>query len=150
MLKHSYNYQGVESRIILRISRAIIDFLGKIYVDNTGLIITRMEFRTRSDTLEGLRTVAWAWALSLNATSGMISLEKSQRDTLGRLASGDMPHNWICQWKLHSQTAPRLQSVKGRSQQEIRHWWCALPLTEMMTSTWPRMSTGKSGSGLPR
>ncbi len=59
------------------ISGAIIDFLGKIYVDDMGSIITWPEFRTPSDTLEGLRTAAWAWASSLQATGGAINPGKS-------------------------------------------------------------------------
>jgi hypothetical protein len=41
-------------------SGAIIDFLGKIYVDDTDLIITRPEFDTALHTQEGLHAAAWA------------------------------------------------------------------------------------------
>jgi hypothetical protein len=78
VLMHSYHWQGFGSWIILPISGASIDFLSKIYADNTDLIITRPKFRTPSDMLEGLCMAAWAWASSLNATGGAINPEKSQ------------------------------------------------------------------------
>jgi hypothetical protein len=72
VLMHCYKQQGFGSRIILLMSSAIIDFLGKIYVDDTNLIITRPEFTTKSATQEGLHTAAWAWASGLNAMGGAI------------------------------------------------------------------------------
>ncbi len=61
----------------MSISGQIIDFLGEIYVDNMDLIITRLKYSTPLDTLEGLHTVAWAWASSLHAASGVINPKKS-------------------------------------------------------------------------
>jgi hypothetical protein len=78
VLMHSYNWQGFGSRIILPISGSVIDFLSGIYVNDTDLIITRPEFRTMLDTLEGLRMAAWAWASSLNATGRAINPKKSR------------------------------------------------------------------------
>ncbi len=37
----------------------------------------RLEFRTPLDTLEGLRSAAWAWASSLNVTGSLINPAKS-------------------------------------------------------------------------
>jgi hypothetical protein len=79
VLMHCYEHQGFGSRIISPISGAIIDFLGEIYVNDMGLIITRPEFMTEKETQEGLRRAAWAWAYGLNATGGAINPEKSCR-----------------------------------------------------------------------
>jgi hypothetical protein len=70
---HCHQCQGFGSRIISPISGAIIDFLGEIYVDDTGLIITRPEFNTALRSQEGLCNAAWAWASGLNATGGAIN-----------------------------------------------------------------------------
>jgi hypothetical protein len=77
VLMHCYKRQGFGSRIISPISGAIIDFLGEIYVNDMGLIITRPEFMTEKETQEGLRRAAWAWAYGLNATGGAINPEKN-------------------------------------------------------------------------
>jgi hypothetical protein len=150
---HSHNWQGFGSRIILPISGAIIDFLGKIYVDNTDSIITCPEFKTLLDMLEGIRTAAWAWASSLNATSGAINLKKRcwihegytwKNDIWGYATQPDLPMEIPlpdCSWP---------QSVTGRSQQQRRHWGCGPLWMGMTTSTWPKMSMSESGSGLPR
>ncbi len=51
----------------------MIDFFGEIYVDNTDLIITRLEFTMAQETQDGLNSrtkdAAWARALGLNARS---------------------------------------------------------------------------------
>jgi hypothetical protein len=72
-----YKRQGFGSRIISPISRAIIDFLGEIYVDNTDLIITRPEMVTPSDTQVGLKDAAGTWASWINASGGAINPKKS-------------------------------------------------------------------------
>jgi hypothetical protein len=77
ILMHCYQRQGFGSCIISPISRAIINFLGEIYVDDTDLIITRPEFDTASCAQEGLCNAAWAWALDLNATGRAINPEMS-------------------------------------------------------------------------
>jgi hypothetical protein len=77
VLMHSCSWQGFGSRIILPISGAIIDFLGKMYVDDTDLIIMQPKFRAPLDMLKGLCTAAWAWASSLNAAGGAINPQKS-------------------------------------------------------------------------
>ncbi len=74
---HCYRHQGFGLRIISPIIGAIINFLGEIYVDNTDLIITRPEMTTPSDTQEGFRDVAGAWASWLNASGGAINPKKS-------------------------------------------------------------------------
>ena len=53
VLMHCYKHQVFDSRIISPISGAIIDFLEKIYVNDTDLIITRPEMVTPSDTQGG-------------------------------------------------------------------------------------------------
>jgi hypothetical protein len=53
VLMHCYKRQGFGLRIISPISRAIIDFLREIYVNDTDLIITRPEMVTPSDTQGG-------------------------------------------------------------------------------------------------
>jgi hypothetical protein len=75
---HYYEHQGFGSRIISPISRTIIEFLGEIYANDKGLIITRPEFAMEKWTQEGLRKAAWAWASRLNAMGGAINQEKSR------------------------------------------------------------------------
>ncbi len=59
-------------------SGVIIDFLGKIYVDDTDLIVTRPDLVSSADVQEELRAAAGAWSAGLNATGGTISPEKSR------------------------------------------------------------------------
>jgi hypothetical protein len=58
VLMNCYKRQGFGSRIISPMSDAIIDFIGKIYVDGTNLIVMRPEFTTKPETQEGLRAAA--------------------------------------------------------------------------------------------
>jgi hypothetical protein len=79
ILMHCYKRQGFGLHIILPISGAIIDLLGKIYVDDTDLIITQTKFTTKSETQEGLHVAAWVWASGLNTMGGTINPEKSEK-----------------------------------------------------------------------
>jgi hypothetical protein len=65
--------QGFGLRNILSMSGAIIDFLGKIYINATNLVITQPDYTTKSETQEGLYAAAWAWASGINATGGAIN-----------------------------------------------------------------------------
>ncbi len=58
VLMHCYKQQGFGLQIISPINGTIIDFLGERYVDDTDLIITRLEFTTAQETQEGLRDAA--------------------------------------------------------------------------------------------
>jgi hypothetical protein len=78
LLMHCYQCKGFGSWIILPISSAIIDFLGKIYVDDTDLIVTHPNLTTPKAVLEKLHDLADAWSLSLNSTGEAINPEKSR------------------------------------------------------------------------
>ncbi len=49
-------------------SGVIIDFLGKIYVDDTDLIVTHPDLVSSVDIQEELRAAAGTWSAGLNAT----------------------------------------------------------------------------------
>jgi hypothetical protein len=78
LLMHGYKRKGFGSRILSPISGAIIDFLGEIYVNNTDLIITRLDLVSSADVQDGLREAAGAWSEGLNATGVTINPEKSR------------------------------------------------------------------------
>jgi hypothetical protein len=59
------------------ISGAIIDFLGKIYVNDTALIVTCWDLVSAADVQEELKAAAGSWSAGLNATGGAINPEKS-------------------------------------------------------------------------
>ncbi len=77
LLIHGYQRKGFESRILSPISGAIIDFLGKIYVDDTDLIVKRPDLVSAADVKEELKDAAGAWPAGLNATGRAINPEKS-------------------------------------------------------------------------
>ncbi len=74
---HCYKSRGFGLRIISPISRAVIDFLGEIYVDDTDLIITHPDLETQKAVLDSLYSSAEAWLLGLNSTGGAINPDKS-------------------------------------------------------------------------
>jgi hypothetical protein len=78
LLMHGYQREGFGSRILFPISGAIIDFLGEIYVNNTDLIITRLDLVSTADVQEELRSAAGAWSAGLNKTGRAINPEKSR------------------------------------------------------------------------
>jgi hypothetical protein len=78
LLMHGYQRKGFGSRILSPISGVIIDFLGKIYVDDTDLIVTRPDLVSAADVQEELRAAAGTWAAGLNATGSAINPEKSR------------------------------------------------------------------------
>jgi hypothetical protein len=75
---HGYQRKGFGPRILSPISGAIINFLGKIYVDDTDLIVTRWDLVSAADIQEELKAAAGAWSAGLNATGGAINPEKSR------------------------------------------------------------------------
>jgi hypothetical protein len=77
LLMHGYRRKGFGSCILSPISGVIIDFLGNIYVDDTDLIVTRLDLVSAADVQEELRAAAGAWAAGLSATGGTINPEKS-------------------------------------------------------------------------
>jgi hypothetical protein len=52
LLMHGYQRKGFGSRILSPISGVIIDFLGKIYVDDTDLIVTCLDLVSAADVQE--------------------------------------------------------------------------------------------------
>jgi hypothetical protein len=74
---HGYRRKGIGSRILSPMSGVIIDFLGKIYVDDTDLIVTCPDLVSSADVQEELRVAAGAWSAGLNATGSAINPEKS-------------------------------------------------------------------------
>ncbi len=78
LLMHGYQRKGFGSRILSPISGAIIDFLGKIYVDDTDLIVTRPDLVSAAGVQEELKAAAGAWSAGLNATGRAINPEKSR------------------------------------------------------------------------
>ncbi len=78
LLMHGYRRKGFRSRILSPISGVIIDFLGKIYVDDTDLSVTCLDLVSAADVQEELRAAASTWAAGLNATGGAINPEKSR------------------------------------------------------------------------
>ena len=75
---HCYKSRGFGSRIISPISRAVIDFLGEIYVDDTDLIVTHPNLKTQEAVLDSLYSSAEAWLLGLNSTGSAINPNKSR------------------------------------------------------------------------
>jgi hypothetical protein len=76
LLMHCHQFQGYESQLISPISGTIIDFLGKIYVNNMNLIVTRPELTMAAAVLKELDRSASAWAAGLNATGGALNPDK--------------------------------------------------------------------------
>jgi hypothetical protein len=60
LLMHGYRRKGFGSRILSPMSGVIIDFLGKIYVDDTHLIVTCPDLVSSADVQEKLRAAAGA------------------------------------------------------------------------------------------
>jgi hypothetical protein len=77
LLMHGYRRKGFRSRILSPMSGVIIDFLGKIYVDDTDLIISCLDLVSSADVQEELRAAAGTWSVGLNATGSVINPEKS-------------------------------------------------------------------------
>ena len=75
---HCYKSCGFGSHIISPISRAAIDFLGEIYMDDTDLIVTHLDLETPEAVLEGLHSSVEAWSSGLNSTGGAINPNKSR------------------------------------------------------------------------
>jgi hypothetical protein len=78
LLMHGYRKKGFGSCILSPMSGVIIDFLAKIYVDDTDLIVTCPDLVSSANVQEELRAAAGAWSAGLNATGGTINLEKSR------------------------------------------------------------------------
>jgi hypothetical protein len=78
LLMHGYRRKGFGSCNLSPISGVIIDFLGKIYVDDTYLIVTHPDLVSAADIQEELWAAAGVWAAGLNATGGAINPEKSR------------------------------------------------------------------------
>jgi hypothetical protein len=57
---HGYQRKGFGSCILSPICGVIIDFLGKIYVDDTDLIVTRPDLVSAADVQEEQRAAAGA------------------------------------------------------------------------------------------
>ncbi len=72
ILMYCYKHKGLGSRLILPIVGATIDFIGKIYVDNTDLIVTRPDLTTSAAIMD-----AKVWASSLNNSGSAIKPEKA-------------------------------------------------------------------------
>jgi hypothetical protein len=77
LLMHGYRRKGFGSCILSPMSGVSIHFLGKIYVDDTDLIVTRPDLVSSADVQEELRAAAGAWSAGLNSTGGAINPEKS-------------------------------------------------------------------------
>ncbi len=60
LLMHGYQRKGFGSCILSPICGVIIDFLGKIYVDDTDLIVTRPDLVSAADVQEEQRAAAGA------------------------------------------------------------------------------------------
>ena len=78
VLMHCYKSRGFGLRIISPISRATINFLGAIYVDDTDLIVTHSDLQTQEAVLDSLYSSTEAWSLGLNRTGGAINPNKSR------------------------------------------------------------------------
>jgi hypothetical protein len=77
LLMHGYRWKGFGSCILSPMSGVIIDFLGKIYIDDTDLIVTHPDLVSSADVQEELRAAVGAWSTGLNTTGGGINPEKS-------------------------------------------------------------------------
>jgi hypothetical protein len=115
LLMHGYQRKGFGSHILSPISGIIIDFLGKIYVDDTDLIVTCLDLVSAADVQEELRAAAGAWSTGLNATSGAIKPEKCHWILAG--------YHWVNrQWGYAEQpTTPMEISLPDNSTANIVH-----------------------------
>ncbi len=78
LLMHGYQRKGFKLHILSPISGVIIDFLGKIYINDTDLIVTCPDLVSAVDIQEELRAAAGTWSAGLNAKGGAINQEKSR------------------------------------------------------------------------
>ncbi len=77
LLMHGYQRMGFGSVILSPISGAIVDFLGKIYINDTDLIVTCPDLVSAADVQEEIKAAAGTWSAGLNATGGAINPDKS-------------------------------------------------------------------------
>jgi hypothetical protein len=120
LLINCYQFQGYRSRLISPISGTIIDFLGKIYINNMDLIVTRPKLTMAAAVHKELNRSASAWAAGLNAIGGALNLDKCKW-TLADYCWHNGRWGYAKQPELDIEI-PLLNGTTAKISQE-RYWW---------------------------